>query len=159
LTHLARIDLHTNRITTLPEYAYSTRNASTCTTIRVGSTLARLHGEIAQQWDDHVTAAEARTLWLRDVPPSERAQRGELWDDVLADPESNAFFTVLADTTRSAEYASQATRSGLAARLWDMLEATRESQEIRETLLAPLMTASPVAVGGTVRFARTSKGH
>jgi hypothetical protein len=134
LTHLARIDLHTNRITTLPEYAYSTGTHQRARQSAVGSDPCALHGEIAQQWDDHVTAAEARTLWLRDVPPSERAQRGELWDDVLADPESNAFFTVLADTTRSAEYASQATRSGLAARLWDMLEATRESQEIRETL-------------------------
>ncbi|SDE79481.1 NEL-type E3 ubiquitin ligase domain-containing protein [Pseudomonas extremaustralis] len=153
LTHLARIDLHTNRITTLPEYAYQhPERINVHDNPLSAATLARLHGEIAQQWDDHVTAAEARTLWLRDVPPSERAQRGELWDDVLADPESNAFFTVLADTTRSAEYASQATRSGLAARLWDMLEATRESQEIRETLFSTADDRVTCGDGSTVEF-------
>ncbi|MDY7067132.1 hypothetical protein PsexTeo8_36020 [Pseudomonas extremaustralis] len=156
LPNLARIDLHTNQITTLPEYAYQhLERINVHDNPLSAATLARIHGEGAQnleQWDDHVTVEQARQAWLRDSPPEVRTQRGELWDDVLAEPESASLFTVLADTTRSAEYASEATRAALAERVWDMLEATRESQDIRETLFGTADDRVTCGDGSTVEF-------
>lgn len=156
LTNLARIDLHANRITTLPEYAYQhLERINVHDNPLSAPTLARiqLEGPLdPAQWDDHVTAEQARLAWLLDSPASVQARRGELWDDVLAEPESASLFTVLADTTRSAEYASQATRAALAERVWDMLEATRESQEVRDILFSTADDRVTCGDGSTVEF-------
>ena len=156
LPNLAMINLHTNRITTLPGYAYQHPDRINVHDNPLSAaTLARIRGEDGlnlAEWDDHVTMAQARQAWLRDVSPEMRTQRGELWDDVLAEPESTSLFTVLADTTRSAEYASEVTRAALAERVWDMLEATRESQGIRETLFSTADDRVTCGDGSTVEF-------
>ena len=156
LPNLAMINMHTNRITTLPDYAYQHLDRINVHDNPLSAaTLARIQGEGAlnlAEWDDHVTMAQARQAWLRDVSPEVRTQRGELWDDVLAEPESISLFTVLADTTRSAEYASEVTRAALAERVWDMLEATRESQGIRETLFSTADDRVTCGDGSTVEF-------
>lgn len=156
LPRLARIDLHTNRITTLPEYAYqhlerinlhdNPLSAATLERLQSGRPLS------PAQWGEHVSVGEARGVWLSEATTSEQARRGGLWDELRASPESAAFFTVVADITRSAEYASQVTRPALAERVWDMLEAASENQGIRETLFAVADDRVTCGDGSSVEF-------
>ncbi|WP_256673999.1 NEL-type E3 ubiquitin ligase domain-containing protein [Pseudomonas fluorescens] len=125
LHNLEWIDLHTNAITQLPEYAIEHPDR-----INVHDNLvAGMH--VA---GDHVTRADARRLWLHDTPPHMQASRSEMWDLLSAMPEASAFFTVVADTTRCAEYRSGVTRPPLAERVWDMIEAVHESHQTRDVL-------------------------
>lgn len=152
LPELARIDLHTNRITTLPEYAYQHLERINVHDNPLSvATLARM-SEPAVQWGEHVTVDEARGLWLRALSTLESARRGEIWDELKADPESAAFFTVMADTTRSAEYNSAVTRPALAQRVWDMLEAASDSQAIRKSLFAAADDRVTCGDGSSVEF-------
>ncbi|WP_248132574.1 NEL-type E3 ubiquitin ligase domain-containing protein [Pseudomonas sp. B329] len=125
LHNLDWIDLHTNAITQLPEYAVENPDR------------INVHENPVSQvvlTDDHVTLAEARRLWLHDSPPAMQAGRGEMWDQLSSSPEAAAFFTVVADTTRCAEYKSGVTRPQLAERVWDMIGAVHENQHTRDVL-------------------------
>jgi len=156
LPHLAHIDLHTNRITTLPEYAYehperinvhdNPLSASTLERLQVGRPLN------PARWGQHIPVDEARGLWLGGLSPIERELRAHLWDGLRASPRSAAFFAVLADITRSAEYASEVARPELAQRVWDMLEAVSESQEIRESLFTIADDRITCGDGSSVEF-------
>jgi len=154
LPQLARIDLHTNRITTLPEYAYQhLERINVHDNPLSAATLARMGEPFAPaQWGEHVTVDEARGLWLRALPALESVRRGEIWDALKASPESAAYFTVMADITRSAEYNSTVTRPALAQRVWDMLEAASESQAIRESLFAAADDRVTCGDGSSVEF-------
>ncbi|NWC84749.1 hypothetical protein HX793_00940 [Pseudomonas reactans] len=156
LPHLARIDLHTNRITTLPEYAYQhLERINLHDNPLSAATLERLQLDrplSPEQWGEHVSVGEARGVWLGQSPTLEQARRGGRWDELKASAESAAFFTVLADTTRSAEYASPVTRPALAERVWDMLEAASENQGIRETLFAVADDRVTCGDGSLVEF-------
>ncbi|NJJ57621.1 NEL-type E3 ubiquitin ligase domain-containing protein [Pseudomonas sp. B14(2022)] len=154
LPALARIDLHANQITTLPEYAYQHRERINVHENPLSAaTLARLQmGEPLMQWGEHVTVDEARDLWLGEPSAAELTRRGGIWDELRSIPESAAFFTVLADTTRSAEYASAVTRPSLAQRVWDMLEAASESQAIRESLFTTADDRVTCGDGSSVEF-------
>lgn len=156
LPRLARIDVHTNRITTLPEYAYQhLERINLHDNPLSAATLERLQLDrplSPAQWGEHVSVGEARGVWLGESLTSEQARRGGLWDELKASPESAAFFTVLADITRSAEYASPVTRPALAERVWDMLEAASENQGIRETLFAVADDRVTCGDGSSVEF-------
>lgn len=154
LPQLARIDLHTNRITTLPEYAYQhLERINVHDNPLSAATLARMGEPFAPaQWGEHVTVDEARGLWLRALPTLDSVRRGEIWDALKASPESAAFFTVVADITRSAEYNSTVTRPALAQRVWDMLEAASESQAIRESLFTAADDRVTCGDGSSVEF-------
>ncbi|WNJ83351.1 NEL-type E3 ubiquitin ligase domain-containing protein [Pseudomonas canadensis] len=132
LNNLDWIDLHTNRITALPEYA--TQHPERINVHE--NPVAEFDPASAQgeQPGDHVTQVDARRLWLHDSPASAQARRGEMWDGLISNPGATAFFTVVADTTRCAEYRSGVTRPELAERVWDMIEAAHQSQDIRESL-------------------------
>jgi len=155
LTNLAMIDLHSNQITTLPEYAYQHLDRinlhdnpfSAATRARL-----RLDPLDPAQWDDHVTHDEARELWLHDSTVTERVRRGTTWDEVKLNPQSDAFFTVLADTTRCAEYISGVTRPAMAERVWEMLEAAKEGQAIRESLFKTADDRITCGDGSSVEF-------
>ena len=154
LPNLARIDLHSNRITTLPEYAYQhLERINVHDNPLSAATVARL-GEPFNpaQWGEHITVDEARGLWLEGMPSEELARRGDVWDELKGSPESAAFFTVVADITRSAEYASQVARPVLAERVWDMLEAASESQDIRGALFAAADDRVTCGDGTSVEF-------
>lgn len=156
LTNLARIDLHSNRITVLPEYAYQHLDRvnlhdnpfSPATRIRL-----QLDPPLAPiGWGEHIGHDEARELWLHELPAAEQGLRRATWDEVRASPSSDAFFTVLADTTRSAEYSSGLTRPALTERVWDMLDVAKENQAIRESLFATADDRITCGDGSTVEF-------
>ncbi|UNM17801.1 hypothetical protein K0P33_19785 [Pseudomonas sp. ArH3a] len=156
LANLARIDLHSNQLTTLPEYAYQRierinyheNPLSADTRVRLG---------LDAPADVHVTVEEGRRLWLDGAPTAVQAVRARLWDDALASPESAAFFSMLADTTRCAEYRSTTTRAQLTERVWDMLEAVNEYQEIRERLFAVADDRFTCGDGSVVEFMNSER--
>lgn len=154
LPNLARIDLHSNQITTLPEYAYQhLERINVHDNPLSAATLARLDQRFNPvQWDEHISVDEARGLWLEGVSADQRARRGEVWDELRGSPESAAFFAVVADITRSAEYVSEVTRPVLAERVWDMLTATSENQAIREALFTAADDRVTCGDGSSVEF-------
>ncbi|UII69456.1 hypothetical protein LVW35_17415 [Pseudomonas sp. HN11] len=154
LPNLARIDLHSNRITTLPEYAYRhVERINVHENPLSAATVARL-GEPFNpvQWGEHIAVDEARGLWLDGMPPTDLARRGAIWDELKSSPESAAFFAVVADLTRSAEYVSDVARPVLAERVWDMLEAVSQSQDIREALFTAADDRVTCGDGSSVEF-------
>lgn len=138
LTHLARVDLHSNQITELPEYAYQHLDQINLHGNPLSAAIrARLQLDPPlnqAEWGEHISHDEALRRWLQDTPATEQDSRTTTWNEVKRCPGSDAFFTVLADTTRSAEYTSGVTRQALAQRVWEMLEAAKENQAIRESL-------------------------
>nr|WP_241678116.1 NEL-type E3 ubiquitin ligase domain-containing protein [Pseudomonas kitaguniensis] len=151
LANLARIDLHSNQISTLPEYAYQQRERiilhdnplSAATRVRLG---------LDAPLGEHVTVLEGQTLWLHDTPAAARAARVQLWSDVAASPGSAAFFTVLADTTRCAEYRSATARAQLTVRVWDMLEAAGERQQVANSCSRLRMTDLPAVMAACLNL-------
>lgn len=154
LPNLARIDLHSNQITTLPEYAYQhLERINVHDNPLSAATLARLDQRFNPvQWGEHISVDEARGLWLEGVSRAELARYGEVWDELKESPESAAFFAVVADVTRSAEYASEVSRPVLAERVWDMLKAASESQAIREALFVAADDRVTCGDGSSVEF-------
>jgi hypothetical protein len=155
LTQLAEIDLHSNQISTLPDYAFDNSQRinlhdnplSVETLQRLG--LPAL--EVQPQWV-HITRAEGRESWLSDLERTERTRCEEVWDSLAADPESNAFFRVVADIIRSAEYQSAAARPQLRGRVWEMLTAASENESFRDRLFVTADDRLTCGDGSTLEF-------
>lgn len=145
LPYLARTDLHDNRIRTLPEYAYEHPDR---VIVHGNPVLAAAQVQLGE----HVTVDEARGLWLGASSTGDSARLGGIWDELRVSLSSDAFFAVVADATRSAEYASAVTRPALAERVWGMLEAASESQAIREALFTVADDRVTCGDGSSVEF-------
>ena len=145
LNNLAWIDLHTNAMTELPQYA-----------LDHPSRISVHDNPISQERfpDDHVTLVEGRRLWLHDSPADMQTSRGEMWDQLSSSPQAAAFFAVVADTTRCAEYASGATRPQLADRVWDMIKAVHENQKTRDVLFKSADGRATCGDGSVLEFMR-----
>lgn len=155
LTQLAWIDLHGNRIGTLPEYAYQhLERINLHENPLSAEALQRLGLQAPVVWPnwEHVTAGEGRDAWLHGLEQTERSRCETLWDSLTADPESSAFLTVVADTTRSAEYRNPATRAQLRERVWAMLKAVSESENIRNKLFEIADDRSTCGDGSTLEL-------
>jgi hypothetical protein len=70
--------------------------------------------------------------WLRDLPSEQREDKKALWRSLQADPQSGEFFQLLSRLIGS--YQDVADYSDLQARVWQMLEAARDSTELRREL-------------------------
>jgi hypothetical protein len=70
--------------------------------------------------------------WLRDLPPEQREDKKALWRSLQADPQSGEFFQLLARLVGS--YQDVADYSDLQARVWQMLEAAKNSTDLRQAL-------------------------
>ncbi|MGR4975949.1 NEL-type E3 ubiquitin ligase domain-containing protein [Pseudomonas sp. LARHCG127] len=70
--------------------------------------------------------------WLRDLPSEQREDKKVLWRSLQADPQSGEFFQLLSRLIGS--YQDVADYSDLQARVWQMLEAARDSTELRREL-------------------------
>ena len=145
LNNLALIDLHTNAMTQLPQYALDHPDR------------INVHENPVSEerlTDDHVTLAEGRRLWLHDSPADMQTSRGDMWDQLSSSPQAEAFFAVVADTTRCAEYASGATRPQLADRVWDMIKAVHENQKTRDVLFKSADGRATCGDGSVLEFMR-----
>ncbi|WPN50786.1 NEL-type E3 ubiquitin ligase domain-containing protein [Pseudomonas sp. P9_2] len=143
LNNLAWIDLHTNAMTELPQYAVDHPDR-----------ISVHDNPVSEErfTDDHVTLADGRRLWLHDSPVEMLTSRGDMWDQLSSSPQAAAFFAVLADTTRCAEYTSGVTRPQLAERVWDMIKAVYENQTTREVLFKSADGRATCGDGSVLEF-------
>lgn len=70
--------------------------------------------------------------WLRDLPPEQQEDKKALWRSLQADPQSGEFFQLLSRLVGS--YQGVANYADLQARVWQMLEAARDSTDLRQAL-------------------------
>ncbi|WP_434675806.1 NEL-type E3 ubiquitin ligase domain-containing protein [Pseudomonas sp. D3-10] len=70
--------------------------------------------------------------WLRDLPPEQQQDRKDLWRSLQAEPQSGEFFQLLSRLIGS--YQDTENYSDLQARVWQMLEAARDSTDLRREL-------------------------
>lgn len=155
LPQLVDIDLHTNQISTVPDYVFEQRERINLHDNPLSAeSLQRLglQAPVVQPSWEHVTAAEGRESWLRGLEQTERSRCETIWDSLTANPESSALFTVVADTTRSAEYRKVATRAQLRARVWEMLKAVSERESVRNGLFAIADDRATCGDGSTLEF-------
>jgi hypothetical protein len=75
---------------------------------------------------------QARRLWLATQPEANQSERTQLWQDLHAEPDSGAFFELLAGLTQSAEFLQAGQELG--ARTWRMMEALAADQRMRREL-------------------------
>ena len=81
-----------------------------------------------------------------------QTSRGDMWDQLSSSPQAEAFFAVVADTTRCAEYVSGATRPQLAERVWDMIKAVYENQKTRDVLFKSADGRATCGDGSVLEF-------
>ncbi|MED7667242.1 hypothetical protein GXB78_08535 [Pseudomonas moraviensis subsp. stanleyae] len=71
-----------------------------------------------------------------DISPGDSLSkyREESWHDLIAEPDSAGFFSVIRKQRESADYATDQGRRRLTQRVWDMVEAAAVDTKLRETL-------------------------
>ncbi|WP_426119390.1 NEL-type E3 ubiquitin ligase domain-containing protein, partial [Pseudomonas sp. DSP3-2-2] len=140
LHHLARPgllpQLHDNPINE-PSLARARRMLSNEELQRMGLNPARVHID---------EALPPATFWLTGMPAEQLQTRLMQWSDLQAEPYGEEFFRVLHELTASADFTNN--RAVLTRRVWNLIDATSETAELREELFE--MAAHPVTCGDGV---------
>ena len=68
------------------------------------------------------------------------AWRKESWYDLMAEPDSAGFFSVIRKQRESADYRTDESRRRLTRRVWEMVEAAAVDSKLRETLFQQIVT-------------------
>ncbi len=144
LAHLEQVDLRDNLITVLPEWLFTVPR-SFSQAIDLGgnplsdSTVTALEGYRAEVGigmgyvdDDQprTTELKARALWLPEAVAARDAHKRTVWANLRDDPESTALFLLLAELSGTAD--NRHVREDLTQRVWDVLQSTHDSVELRE---------------------------
>ncbi|XVO85719.1 NEL-type E3 ubiquitin ligase domain-containing protein [Pseudomonas palleroniana] len=153
LAYLDQVDLRDNWITLLPDWLFTaTRHFSQA--LNVGgnplssttvTALVRYRTEVGIGMgytdDDHSRATElrAREIWLPDEVAARDEIKRSVWANLRDDPESAPLFMLLAQLFGSAD--SRYVREDLNRRVWDVLQSTHDSVELREQVFQ--LTAHP----------------
>lgn len=66
--------------------------------------------------------------------------REETWHDLMAEPDSAGFFSVIAKQRESADYQTHHGRQQLTRRVWEMVEAAALDSELREKLFRQIVS-------------------
>ncbi|MEO4014450.1 NEL-type E3 ubiquitin ligase domain-containing protein [Pseudomonas rossensis] len=180
LPNLQRVDLRDNLITRVPadilnpvdEHAAAAARAFRRTTLDGNPLTPSALDDYAQTWmrltrppEMHVPMApngirdplansSARLeRWMRDIPDSERAMREEQWQ-LLEQTQDNAneFFKLLEDMGETAEYRNA--YPDLQARVWKILDAATQSEELRTDLFHLAGDVETCADGASLIFSR-----
>jgi hypothetical protein len=69
-----------------------------------------------------------------------RKYREESWHDLMAEPDSAGFFSVIAKQRESADYRTEPARRKLTQRVWEMVEAATLDSELREKLFRQIVS-------------------
>lgn len=153
LAHLDQVDLRNNWITVLPDWLFTaTRSFSQAINLEGNplsattmAALIRYRDEIGIGMgyvDDHqprLTELKARTVWLPDQVAAQDANKRAVWANLRDDPDSAPLFRLLAQLSGSAD--SRHVREDLTRRVWEVLQSTHDSVELRERVFQ--LTAHP----------------
>lgn len=66
--------------------------------------------------------------------------REQSWHDLMAEPDSAGFFSVIRKQRQSADYASEEGRQRLTRRVWEMVDAAAADAKLRETLFKQIVS-------------------
>ncbi|HWH87075.1 MAG TPA: DUF6543 domain-containing protein [Pseudomonas sp.] len=78
--------------------------------------------------------------------------REESWHDLMAEPESEGFFSVIRKQRESADYLWDEGRRRLTQRVWDMVDATALDSRLREKMFKQAVSADDCGDLGTQLF-------
>lgn len=144
LAHLEQVDLRSNWITVLPDWLFaSTRRFSQAINLG-GNPLSSTTMTALVRYRDAVgigmgyveddqsrfTELKARRTWLPDEVAAADASKRAIWANLRDDPESMPLMTLLAQLSGSAD--SRYVREDMTRRVWEVLQATHDSVELRE---------------------------
>ncbi|MBT2374850.1 NEL-type E3 ubiquitin ligase domain-containing protein [Pseudomonas fluorescens] len=144
LGYLDQVDLRDNWITLLPDWLLtSTRSFSQAINLG-GNPLSRSTVTALNRYREEVgvgmgyvdddaprfTELKARALWLPDEVAARNANKRSTWANLRDDPESTPLFEVLAQLAGTAD--SRYVREDLSRRVWEVLQSTHDSVDLRE---------------------------
>lgn len=144
LAHLEQVDLRDNVITVLPEWLF-TVSRSFSQTIDLGgnplssttiTALTRYRDEVGigmgfvEDDQPRMTELKARALWLPDEVAAREAHKSTVWANLRDDPDSTPLFHLLAELSGTAD--NRHVHEDLTRRVWDVLQSTHDSTDLRE---------------------------
>ncbi|TVT85288.1 hypothetical protein FPT12_06600 [Pseudomonas sp. H3(2019)] len=78
--------------------------------------------------------------------------REESWQDVMAEPRSDGFFSIIRKQRESADYQFDRSRRQLTKRVWEMIDAVALDSELREELFKQVLDPKSCEDGGVQLF-------
>lgn len=144
LAHLEQVDLRNNWITVLPDWVFTiTRGFSQAINLAGNPLSATTMTALVRYRDEmgigmglvdddqsRFTELSARAAWLPDEVSAQDANKRTLWANLRDDPDSAPLFILLAKLSDTAD--SLYVREDLSRRVWDVLQSTHDSVELRE---------------------------
>lgn len=166
LAHLEQVDLRSNWITVLPDWLFaSTRRFSQA--INLGgnplssttmTALIRYRDEVGigmgyvEDDQSRFTELKARRTWLPDEVAAADASKRAIWANLRDDPESMPLMTLLAQLSGAAD--SRHVREDMTRRVWEVLQATHDSVELREQVFQLVAHPANCVDGATEIFSQ-----
>lgn len=144
LAHLEQVDLRNNLITILPEWLFTVPRSFSQSIDLGGNPLSSTAVTALTRYRDEVgigmgyveddrprmTELKARALWLPDAVAAREAHKSTVWANLRDDPESTPLFHLLAELSGTAD--SHHVREDMTQRVWDVLQSTHDSVDLRE---------------------------
>ncbi|MFJ2279802.1 NEL-type E3 ubiquitin ligase domain-containing protein [Pseudomonas sp. NPDC087803] len=94
--------------------------------------------------------ARQKAPWLANLAPQQLASRDTLWDQLAAEPDSEAFFHLLDRLQDTQEF--RVANADLTRRVWVVMEAAAASSELREVIFAGSATHGTCVDGRILTF-------
>ena len=166
LAHLEQVDLRSNWITVLPDWLFaSTRRYSQAINLG-GNPLSSTTMTALIRYSDAVgigmgyveddqsrfTELKARRTWLPDEVAAADAGKRAIWANLRDDPESVPLMTLLAQLSGAAD--SRYVREDMTRRVWEVLQATHDSVELREQVFQLVAHPANCVDGATEIFSQ-----
>ncbi len=153
LAHLDHVDLRNNWITVLPDWLFTATRSFSQAINLAGNPLStttmieliRYRDEVGigmgyvEDDQTRFTELRARAVWLPEAVSARDANKRAVWANLRDDPESAPLFMLLAQLSGSAD--SRHVHEDLTRRVWDVLQSTHDSVELREQVFQ--LTAHP----------------
>ncbi|WP_017131846.1 NEL-type E3 ubiquitin ligase domain-containing protein, partial [Pseudomonas agarici] len=102
--------------------------------------------------DDAPPARGRVDAWLLDVPPGEQNEKAQLFMDLQKEPGASTFFYVLNKMKTSRDFSHPTSRARLSRRVWRMLEAMGDSEELRQNIFSLAERQPTCGDGYTIIF-------
>ncbi|MFG6205455.1 dermonecrotic toxin domain-containing protein [Pseudomonas retamae] len=165
------LDMRGTRVRTLPEVTSGSAQARLLSRARFDT--SRLsnedHARLGRYREsvglalvqDYFPAADDELSYWRSLPqqpdlfsPSAAMlkYREESWHDLMAEPDSGGFFSVIRKLRESTDYRTDAGRSRLTQRVWEMVDALAVDARLRETLFRQIATPDDCSAFGAQLF-------
>ncbi|MCU1774745.1 NEL-type E3 ubiquitin ligase domain-containing protein [Pseudomonas sp. 13B_3.2_Bac1] len=93
---------------------------------------------------------QQKAPWLANLAPEQMVTRGQLWDQLAAEPDSAAFFHLLERLQDTREF--RIANADLTRRVWTVMEAAASNTQLREVIFAGSTTHGTCVDGRILTF-------